>query len=71
MEQTEDADLRYRIGEAAAALGRQELAQAWYRAALGLDPAHAAAQARLSQPNGSALPENEKLPTPQPAAPSP
>jgi tetratricopeptide (TPR) repeat protein len=71
MEQTEDADLRYRIGEAAAALGRQELAQAWYRAALGLDPTHAAAQARLSQCNGSALPENEKLPTPQPAAPSP
>jgi hypothetical protein len=49
MEKTEDADLRYRIGEAAAALGRQELAQAWYRAALGLNPTHADALARLSQ----------------------
>jgi len=50
MQHPEDADLRYRIGEAAAALGRTELAHAWYRAALGLDPTHAAAQAGLSQP---------------------
>jgi tetratricopeptide (TPR) repeat protein len=71
MEKTEDADLRYRIGEAAAALGRQELAQAWYRAALGLDPTHAAAQARLSQAGGSTMPGNAAKPAPSAAAPSP
>ena len=71
MEQTEDADLRFRIGEAAAALGRNELAQAWYRAALGLDPTHAAAQARLSQPGGSPSPGNESKPATQPAAAKP
>lgn len=71
MEQTDDADLRYRIGEAAAALGRQELAEAWYRAALGLDPTHAGAQARLSQHNGNTPPDNEKQPAAQSKAPSP
>ena len=76
MQQTEDADLRYRIGEAAAALGRKELAQAWYRAALGLDSTHAAAQARLSQArsaeaSGSGLPENTEKPADKARAHSP
>ncbi len=57
MHEPDDADLRYRIGQAAAALGRTELAQAWYRATLGLDPTHAAAQASLSHASEHPEPE--------------
>lgn len=47
MEKPLDADLRFQIGQAAEALGRSDLARAWYSAALGLDPQHSLARSSL------------------------
>lgn len=49
MQNPNDADLRFQIGQAALALERQDLARAWFSAALGLDPGHAAAREAMRQ----------------------
>ncbi len=45
-----DAEIRYQLGITAEELGMTEMALVWYKAALQLNPAHAAAQAKLSSP---------------------
>ncbi|MGE5192859.1 MAG: tetratricopeptide repeat protein [Deltaproteobacteria bacterium] len=42
-----DADIRFRIGVLARQLGKPELSRLWFRAALAVDPRHAAARAAL------------------------
>jgi tetratricopeptide (TPR) repeat protein len=44
-----DADVRFRIGDLARKLGKRELARTWFRAALSLQPSHAAAAAALAE----------------------
>ena len=51
-----DADLRVRIGEVARKLGKPELAQMWFRAALALKPDHAGARKALDAGKGSVGP---------------
>lgn len=46
---TTNAALRFRLGEIADQLQKRELAEVWYRAALGIDPAHAAARSALKR----------------------
>jgi Flp pilus assembly protein TadD len=45
----QNADLRYELGQLAEQLGRPELAQNWYRAAIALNPGHVDARRRLAQ----------------------
>lgn len=45
--QPTDADIRYRTGELALKLGKPQLAQVWFRAALAINPNHAKARAAL------------------------
>jgi tetratricopeptide (TPR) repeat protein len=44
---TADADVRYQLGVVARQLGKPELAETWFRAALALDPRHAGAHNEL------------------------
>ena len=46
-EHTRDADVRVRVGDLCAELGKFDLAASWFRAALACDPAHEAARSRL------------------------
>jgi tetratricopeptide (TPR) repeat protein len=53
VEQPQDVEVRFRLGELAEKSGRPRIAQTWYQAALGLDPGHRGARdalQRLRQP---------------------
>jgi tetratricopeptide (TPR) repeat protein len=47
----QDANLRFRLGQTALALGRPDLAQVWFRMALAINPSHSAAAAELAKLN--------------------
>lgn len=64
LENPRDAELRFQMGRRCESLHRPELAQKWYRAALALNPDHAAALQALSR--YSALPKKPQFGDPTP-----
>ena len=69
---TTDADLRFRLGRLAVQLGKRDLARSWFTMALSLDPSHRRAQAALKalSPAVSTEPSGPKS-GPAPAVQSP